>query len=74
MAATYPEHLRDLSASTLTHINATFEQRVAVLEAKIDLRLAQLELRLTRRSTTLGFWMLQFVTAVLVVVAVKLAR
>ena len=50
------------------------EPRAAELEAKINLAIAELELRMVRRVTTIGFWFLQAVTVALVFSMVSLMR
>jgi len=71
--ATHRGGVRNLNELNLARLEAMLEQRAAALEARIDLSVAQLELKIIRRDTTLGFWILQAATVALVFALVKLA-
>ena len=66
--ATYRSDLRELNELNFARFDAKLEQRIAEVMAHVDMRMAQLETRLTKRMV--GFWIAQAATTAALVLGV----
>lgn len=61
-------------SQSLARFDAQLQHHMAILEADVRVRLAQLETRMTWRNAVLGFWLIQAATGALVLFMVELMR
>lgn len=71
---TYRPELREMNELNQARFEAKLEQRAAMLETDMRVRLAQLESRMDWRNAALGFWLIQVATVAVVLAMVMLMR